>query len=473
MTALSLALLVPWALGLLLVVLDGRRRAVAWTGVVSLAATLAVLGVLAAAVLRDGPVQYVTGGWPAGVGIVLRADALGVTFALVSTFVLFVAAAAEAVVGVRERTFPGLLVLLAAGLDGLFLTGDVFNFYVFFEMSMIAAYVLTAYGAGRSQLRAAVIFASVNLLGSFIFLLAVAGTYRVTGTLAMDDVATRLGTVPPSAAVAVAVGFFVAFGVKLGLFPFHYWLPTVYADTRPAVAAVLSGAVANIGAYGLLRFGAGVFTEQLRLSAPVLVVLGAASIVYGGVLAVARRRPAEMLAYSAIGQVGYVLVAIAVGGPVGLAAAVLYSVVNALNKALLFLTTAVRGPLVAGAFVVGALSVAGVPPALGFVAKLAVFRAAVEARSPTLVVLLVVGSALSLLYLFLIYQREFWAEDDDEVSPDGAGPAGTEPTRIRSMRSIVVALAVLLLAGGVWPEPLAALSGAAADTLAGTDGAAR
>jgi multicomponent Na+:H+ antiporter subunit D len=473
MTALSLALLLPWAAGLALVVLDGRRRAVAWTCVAALGATLAVLGALAADVLRGGPVEYVTGGWPAGVGIVLRADALGVTFALLSAFVLLVAAAAEAVVGVRERTFPGLLVLLAAGLNGLFLTGDVFNFYVFFEMAMIAAYVLTAYGAQRAQLRAAVIFASVNLLGSFIFLLAVAGTYRVTGTLAMSDVAVRIAEVPASAAVAVAVGFFVAFSVKLGLFPFHYWLPTVYADTRPAVAAVLSGAVANIGAYGLLRFGAGIFTDQLRFSATVLIVLGAASIVYGGVLAVARRRPAEMLAYSAIGQVGYVLVAVGVGGPVGLAAAVLYSVVNALNKTLLFLTTAVRGPLVAGTFVVGALSVAGVPPAVGFVGKLAVFRTAVDARSPALVALLVLGSALSLLYLFLIYQREFWAEDDDEVSAAGDDARGAH-TRSVSVRAIIVALALVLLVGGIWPEPLAALSAAAADSLAAeANGAAR
>lgn len=471
MTALSLSLLVPWAAGLLLVVLDGRRRTVGWLGAVTLAATVAVLGLLAADVLRDGAVEMVTAGWPAGVGIVLRADALGVTFALLSCIVLLAAACAETLLGVGQRTVPGLLVLLAAGLNGLFLTGDVFNFYVFFEMSMIAAYVLTGYGGGRAQLRAAVIFASVNLLGSFIFLLAVAGTYRVTGTLAMDDVAERIREVPPNAAIAVAVGFFVAFSVKLGLFPFHYWLPTVYADTRPSVAAVLSGAVANIGAYGLLRFGPGVFAEQIRLSATVLVVLGAASIVYGGVLAVARRRPAEMLAYSAIGQVGYVLVAVGVGGPVGFAAAVLYSVVNALNKALLFLTTAVRGPLVAGAFVVGALSVAGVPPAVGFVGKLAVFRSAVDAGSPTLVVLLVVGSALSLLYLFLVYQREFWAEEDRDAVTD-AETRDTAPARGVSRRVPVVVLAVLLLAGGLWPEPLVAVSAAAADVLtASTNGA--
>jgi multicomponent Na+:H+ antiporter subunit D len=138
----------------------------------------------------------------------------------------------------------------------------------------------------------------------------VAGTYHVTGTLAMRVVAERMTGVDPNAAVLVAAGFFIAFSVKLGLFPFHFWLPTVYAGSRPAVAAILSGAVANIGAYGLVRFGPGIFPAQLQLAANALVVLGAMSLVYGAVFAVARGDMSESLAYSAIGQVGYVLVAV-------------------------------------------------------------------------------------------------------------------------------------------------------------------
>ncbi|MDQ3765430.1 MAG: oxidoreductase [Actinomycetota bacterium] len=452
---LSVALVLPWASGVLLVALDGRRRVVAWLAVAALAASLAVLAVLTVDVLSGGSQQVVTGGWPAGVGIVLRADALGVAFALLSVLVLLAAAANEAIAGIRERTFPGLVVLLAGGLTGLFLTGDVFKFYVFFELAMTASYVLTTYGGQRRQLRAALVFTAVNLLGSFIFLLSVTGTYRVTGTLAMDDVAERIVVVDPNAALLVATGFFIAFSVKLGLFPFHFWLPTVYAGARPAVAAILSGAVANIGAYGLLRFGAGMFPAQLRLGATALVVLGAASIIYGGVLAVARGDAAEMLAYSAIGQVGYVLVAVGVGGPVGLAAAVLYSVVNSLNKTLLFLASGIRGALVAGAFAVGALSVAGVPPAAGFIGKLEMFRTGIAAGSASLIVLLVVGSALSLVYLFQVYQHRFWRADPSTVG-------AVSPL---SLRALTAALALLVLATGLWPEPLLALSGSAVEAL--------
>jgi multicomponent Na+:H+ antiporter subunit D len=453
------ALLVPWAGGALLIALDGRRRTVAWLSVGALAATLGALAVLTVRVVSAGPQQTVTGGWPAGIGIVLRADALGVTFALVSILVLLAASAHEAIAGPRARTFPGLVVLLAAGLTGLFLTADVFDFYVFFEISMTASYVLTTYGGRVRQLRAALVFAAVNLLGSFIFLLSVAGTYRITGALAMADVAERMPAVGPNAGMLVAVGFFIAFSVKLGLFPFHFWLPTVYSGSTPAVAAILSGAVANIGGYGLLRFGAGVFTDQLQAAAPALIVLGAASILYGGMLAVSRGDTAEMLAYSAIGQVGYMLVALGVGGPVGLAAAVLYSVVNALNKGLLFLASGLRGPVVAGAFVIGALSVAGVPPAVGFMGKLELFRTGITAGSPALVVLLLVGSALSLVYMFQTYQREFW-RTDHPVSGVSALP----------LRALVAALALLVLAVGLWAEPLLVLSERAADALSGRSG---
>jgi multicomponent Na+:H+ antiporter subunit D len=464
MTTLSVALLTPWASGALLVMADGRRRLVAWSAVAALTATLAVLAVLAVRVVVSGPQEVVTGGWPAGIGIVLRADALGLTFALVSVLVLLAAAAHEAVLGPEARTFPALLVLLTAGLTGLFLTGDVFSFYVFFEIAMTASYALTTYGGEARQLRAAVVFAAVNLLGSFIFLMSVAGLYHVTGALGMADVAGRMSAVGANAGLLVAVGFFVAFSVKLGLFPFHYWLPTVYAGSRPAVAAVLSGAVANIGGYGLLRFGAGVFHEQLRLASTALVLLGVASIVYGGVLAVSRGDAAEMLAYSAIGQVGYVLVALGVGGPVGLAAAVVYSVINALNKGLLFLTTALRGRLVAAAFVVGALSVAGVPPALGFIGKLELFQTAVSGPSAVgnaaLVVLLLAGSALSLVYMFQTYQRQFWRED-----PSGGGVPSPLPTR-----AVVAVLALVVLGLAAWPQPLLVLSEHAVEALSGRQG---
>ncbi len=457
MTALALALSVPWAAGVVLVALDGRRRIVGWLAVGAAAAHIGAVVALAAQVRPGRAVHSVTGGWPADVGIVLRADSLGIAFALVSAVMLLAALIQSTLEGIQERTFPGLVLLLATGLNGLFLTGDLFNFYVFFEIAMTAAYVITTYGGGRRELGAALVFAAVNLLGSSVFLLSIAGVYRVTGTLAMESIAVRMADVEPNAAILIAVGFFIAFGVKLGLFPFHFWLPTVYTGARPAVAAILSGALANIGAYGLIRFGAGLLPNELALGATALILIGCASIVWGGILAISRRDPAETLAYSAIGQVGYVLVAVGVGGPVGLAAAVLYALLNSLNKTMLFLTVGLRGPVISTVFVLGAFSVAGMPPAAGFVGKLALLHTGIVAGSPALVALLVVGSALSFLYMFQIYQQEFWR-----------GPRAGHPTRW-ALQVLPAILALLVLTAGLWPEPLLALSRDAAAVLSRGD----
>jgi multicomponent Na+:H+ antiporter subunit D len=196
--------------------------------------------------------------------------------------------------------------------------------------------------------------------------------------------------------------------------------------------------------------------RELELAATALIVIGCASIVYGGVLAVSRRTAAETLAYSAIGQVGYVLVAIGVGGRVGFAAAVAYTVVNALNKTLLFLTVGMRGALVGAAFALGAFSVAGLPPAAGFVGKLELFRAV--AHSPTLIVLFFAGGVLSFVYIFQIYQYDFWRGER------------TGPRSSRAQQALVAGLALLVLAGGAWPEPVLALSHDAAQVLAGGAG---
>lgn len=453
MTAFTLALVVPWAAGIVLVFYDGRRRTVGWLAVAALVGNLAALIVLATTVLGGEPLRATTGDWPAGVGIALRADALGIVFALVSSFALLAATVHEVLHGVAERVFPGLAVLLAAALTGVFLTGDLFNFYVFFELAMAAGYILATYGGTRRELGAALVFTAVNLLGTFVFVLSVAGVYHVTGTLDMTQIAARLDTVSPNAAILIAVGFFIAFGVKLGLFPFHFWLPTVYTGARPAVAAILSGGLANIGAYGLLRFGAELLPRELELAGSALIVIGCVSIVYGSLLAVSRRTAAETLAYSAIGQVGYILVAIGIGGPVGFAAAVAYSIVNALNKTLLFLTVQMRGALVGAAFVVGAFSLAGVPPASGFIGKLEVFRAAAD--EPALLALILLGSALSFVYIFQIYQYDFWRGER-------GGAVSSRP-----QQALIAVVALVVLAVGVWPEPLLAFSRDAADVLVG------
>ena len=456
---LTLSASLPWTFAAVLALVDGRRPWAGWLAVASLGASLAALVWLTFAVLRDGPVEVVAGGWPEDVGITLRADALGLTFAVVSVGVILVSLLYEVVNGVRSRTFPAVVLFMAAGLSGLFLTGDVFNFYVFFEISMTAAYILASYREQDHQVRAAFIFAVINLLGSVIFLIGIAALYHVTGSLDMRTIAERIGSVEPNSVIAIAAAIFVAFCLKLGLFPFHFWLPAVYVGSHPPVAAILSGALANIGGYGLLRFGGGILPEELELGSSAVLILGTASIIYGALQAISRRDTSEVLAYSAIGQAGYILIALGVGGPVGFAAAVLYAVVNSLNKSLLFLAAGLRGPMVGAAFAVGAFSVVGVPPAGGFLGKIALFKASLAAAtvstSVALVALVFLGGALSFLYSFQIYQRRFMAPRP-EGKPSNPGA-----------RALVISLAAFVLAVGVWPQPLLHVCEAAASVLIG------
>ena len=462
MILISLTIGVTWIFGAALAMMDGRRKSVGILALLGLGASFVSAVLLGVRVLQEGTVVMVAGDWPLGVGIALRADALGVTFAVVSCGVVLASLLYEVILGVRSRTFPALVLFLNTGLMGIFLTGDMFNFYVFFEIAMTASYVLTGYREQDYQVRAAFIFAVVNLLGSVIFLIAVAGLYRITGTLDMQIAAERIGEAGPNPTIVIATAIFVAFGLKIGLFPFHFWLPAVYVGSHAPVAAILSGAVANIGGYGLLRFGGYIMPDQLAFGAPVLLILGSASIIYGAHQAVSRHSPVEVMAYSAIGQAGYILIALAIGGPIGYAAAVIYAVVNSLNKGLIFLATGLRGWMVGAAFAVGAFSIAGVPPAAGFVSKLALFRAAIGldgiVGSVALVFLIFLGSAISFVYSFQIYQAIY-------LKPGRMEKGKPSPL---AARLLVVALAILLVALGLFPEPLLYVGEKAAEVLAET-----
>ncbi|MFP3940094.1 MAG: complex I subunit 5 family protein, partial [Thermoanaerobaculia bacterium] len=425
------------------------------------AALLAALGLLAAHVVAGGAVETVTGGWPAGLGIRLRADALGVVFAFASAGLAVVTLAYELRPGRETPVFPALVLLQATGLTGLFLTGDAFNFYVFFEISMISGFALAGYGPGRATARAAVVFVLVNLLGSVFFLVGVAALYRLGGTLDMAALAEALAQAPAASRRLVGALLLSAFGLKLGLFPFHFWLPQVYRGVQPAVAALLAGALANLASYGLLRFGSSVLARASLEGRGLLLVLGCASILYGGVLAVSRADVREVLAYSAIGQVGYTFVAFALATPAAFTAAVLYSLVNSLNKTALFLAAGVRGLWVGPAFALGALSAAGLPPSAGFVAKVSVFRAALGADAPWVLAVLLTGSALSLVYMVRIHQRRHWHAARAGAGADG--PAGSPAVA----RAAVAVLALVILGLGAWPEPLVRWSVRAAQAAGG------
>ena len=223
------------------------------------------------------------------------------------------------------------------------------------------------------------------------------------------------------------------------------------------MAAILSGALANIGSYGLIRFGGDILPRELTYAEPALLVLGTLSILYGGMQAISRRDIPQVLAYSSIGQVGYIMIALALGPKVGFSAVILFAVVNSLNKTVLFLGEQLRGRLAGAILFIGGFSVAGIPPVVGFFGKTSLIQAALEDDRPWLVALIVAGGALSLIYMMQPFIRIFWVDPEHE---------GEHPSPV-DRRVFVFGLAVLLVMMGIWPQPLLSLSDHAASVLVG------
>lgn len=434
-------LLLCWVGGVVFGFLDGRRRRVALAASAVLAAAAACTALLLADTLRQGEVVAWTAAAPP-LGIALRADALGASYALASLLVLVAACAWEGLGRPAHRGFPGLVLFLGTGLTGLFLTGDAFNLYVFFEVSMTAGFVLAGYGRGALELRNALIFTVMSVLGSMLFLGAVASLYHLAGTLDLRELEQAVALRRPLPPMPLLGGaMLAAFSLKAGLFPFHGWVVPVYGGTRPPVAAILSGALANVGSFGMLRFGPALFEPEIAAASTALLALGAVSIVYGGLLALGCPRPSVVLAYSSVTQAGYVLGGLALG-PAGYAATLLYTLSNSLNKTLLFLTLQRHGSFSGVPGAVGAMSLSGLPPTFGFVGKAALFHAAVAGGSPGFAAAIVAGTGLMLMAAFRSYR----------ATPAEGGRA------LRSRVALAWVLAAAVLLAGLWPGGLVALA---------------
>ena len=458
-------------------------------------------------------VVYQVGGWEAPFGITLVADGLSV-FMLSITAVVAVFSVVFSVFFIdpdNQRVYyHPLFQFLLLGVTGAFLTGDLFNLFVWFEVMLMVSYVFVAFYGDASHTAAATRYVVLNIVGGVLMLLGIGGLYATVGTLNMAEMARVLseGTVDTSAAVALSAFVFAAFALKAGLVPFQFWVPSAYRAAPLPVTAMFAGVTKKVGVYAVLRmyftvFGGVYLTDAgtswlagrsaLVLLAPVLLTMGALSIVVGGVGAVRRDRLDELLAYSSIGQVGFIVVpvAFAAAAPsetlrrLGVVAALAYALHHALTKGLLFLSTAVvrdstgstrlseiggmreTSPVFAGVFFIGSLSLIGVPPLTGFFGKFLVFETAVGelSRSPrvgaVVVFFLLVGALLTIVYSTRAFMGVF----------RGTAVSGKEPEALRiSQVAVLGTLAVLIVLVGVAFEPVYGFADAAAQAAIDTEG---
>ncbi len=371
--------------------------------VFSLAGVLALVAIAAALAweVSDGSViLYQLGDWAAPFGIVLVGDRLSTMMVLLTSVLAFFVLLYAVGSGWdrRGRHFHALFQFQLMGILGAFLTGDLFNLFVFFEVLLIASYGLMIHAGGNDRLRAGVQYVLFNLIGSTLFLFALGSIYAETGTLNMADLAERVQLIAPEETVGIrvaAVLLLLVFAIKAAVVPLHFWLPSSYAEA-PAPVAALFAIMTKVGAYAIIRVYTMIFPPDLEVTSGLhdLWLLPAAlvSLAIGMVGVLAARKLDRLVAFSVIGSMGMVMVSISLFTPAGIAAALYYIVHSTLAAASLFLISDLvrtgRGnleltaqppvigtSLTAAMFFIGAIAMAGLPPLSGFLGKLLVLDA--------------------------------------------------------------------------------------------------
>ncbi len=328
-----------------------------------------------------------------------------------------------------KGNYYALYLVMIAGMNGLVLSTDLFSVYIFLEVAAVASYALVAYGLGRDELEAAFKYLMLSVVASAFVVAAIAVIFGMTGSLDFAAVAAALKELNAGAVVGVAAAFFImGFGLKAALVPFHAWLPDAHPSAPAPISAVLSGLLIKVsGVYAMTRIFLGVFGLTPALSG-VLMLLGAVSMVVAALLALGQKDMKRMLAYSSISQVGYVVLGIGIGTPLGIAGGLFHLFNHALAKGLLFLTSgsvqqatgtrdmddmgglAKRMPVTAATNLVGSLSIAGVPPLNGFWSKLLIIVALVQAGHPVFAVIAVLVSVLTLWYYLIMQRKAFFGK---------------------------------------------------------------
>ncbi|MEP0761137.1 MAG: Na+/H+ antiporter subunit D [Chloroflexota bacterium] len=443
----------------------------------------AALGLLAS-VSRDGIQVVQVGNWPAPFGITLVADLFSaIMITMTGLMGLTVAIYSLGSIDARRESFGyyALLHTLLMGVSGAFLTGDMFNLYVWFEVMLIASFVLMALGGAKAQLEGALKYVTINLVSSALFLTSVGVLYSVTGTLNMADLARRVssGAIDPGLTTVLAMMFLVAFGIKAALFPLFFWLPASYHTPPIAITALFSGLLTKVGVYALVRTFTLIFVHDVDFTHTLLMVIAGLTMVTGVLGAVAQMEMRRLLSFHIISQIGYLLMGLALFTELALAGTIFFMVHVIIAKSALFLVSGLvrrvagsyhlkelgglyrSSAALATLFFVPAMALAGIPPLSGFWAKLTLIRAGLETEDYAIVSVSLAVSILTLFSMTKIWAEVFWKDRPESSDP----PRPLLPFQRRSLLIPATWLAVLTVLIGVGAEPVLDLAMDAAAQL--------
>lgn len=469
--------LIPFVAGALLIML---RQRIGWHVQVAAAAfLLLVLSNIAliARVADQGVVVMTMGRWLAPFGIAFSVDMVSALFALAASIVGLVAtlyAEEDVPLGERRYGFFAFLLLLVGGVSGAFMTGDIFNLYVWFEVLLISSFGLIIYGGEKIQLDGAVKYAVLNLIATTLFLTATGLLYGLTGTLNFADLARVMPELQQGAPLA-AIGalFLLAFGMKAAGFPVNFWLPASYHTPKLVVSAVFAGLLTKVGIYALFRVTSLVFPTPPDVFRFTLIAVAIATMLIGVFGALAQNNVRRLLGFLVVSGIGMMLVGVALATEEALMGALFYALHSIIVMTALYFAvgviertagtnqlTALGGlyrhqPFFAAIFLILSFAVAGLPPFSGFWPKVVLVKASLAVEENVLTAAILVTGFLTTLAMGRVWALTFWRPADavSGVSPPAAED-GLRPMLVIPM-GVLTALVVIV---GLFPETVFALA---------------
>lgn len=470
-----LPIIIPFAFAIILMF---APRSIYFQRIVAIIGGVVTTGVsiwLLQLVKTDG-IQVVTfGSWPVPYGISMVSDAVSALFVVTASIVtLFVLLYSVSTIGTdRERYFyyPGVLLLLV-GVNGAFTTGDIFNLFVFFEVLLMASYLLSVLGSTKIQFRESIKYILVNVVSSALFVITIAMLYAVIGSLNMADIAQKVQEVEqPGILTVIAVMFLVVFGLKAAIFPMFFWLPSAYSAPPIPVLALFGALLTKVGVYAIIRTYTLLFTGDVAFTGQLLLYVSVATIVVGCIGALATWDVKRIMLYNIIIAVGVILYGFAVMNDDAVTGAMFYVIHDMLIKAALFFLVGmiiyVTGetnlkkmggllktyPSLAWLYFVAALSLAGIPPFSGFIGKMLLVKGGLEGDYIASSIWILVSSLFVFLSVLRIFIYAFW------------GTSKTLPTISRSTywqqwlpAALLVLLTVIYGVGAEWFTPYMTLA---------------
>ncbi|WP_085508940.1 Na+/H+ antiporter subunit D [Thalassobacillus devorans] len=389
-------------------------------------------------VQQNGTLILEMGDWKAPFGIIIVGDLLAVTLVLTTNLVA-VAAAFFAPKSLSDKQegfyFYAFFFWLISGVSGAFLTGDLFNLFVFFEVLLMASYALIVLGGGKAQLRESIKYLLLNLFSSMLFVTAIAFIYAVVGTVNMAQIAERVQEVEQQGILTtIAILLFFVFATKAAVFPLYYWLPNSYSVPNPVVSALFGALLTKVGIYSILRVFTLIFTHEPGLTHNLFLWLAGLTMIFGVIGALSTHNVKLIVAYNIIPAVGFMLMGIGIFTETAISGTVYYLVHDMIIKGALFLlvgalahlagTSDLRKmggmihhyPFLGWMFFLASLVLAGIPPFSGFIGKLLLLQGGLAEEEVIIVIVTLVTSLLILFSMIRIFIGAFWGEKNEDIT---------------------------------------------------------